>query len=208
VDDLPGQILMATVWIYWTGVLVMSVLSRLWFRQAAGLLPQKAAERLVWPAWALVIAAWVVLPRLALKDHHPLLQLPEGATSSSALYCLRLMASLVALGCLLVTIRCWVRMGRSWSIAVVPSAKTQLVTSDLYALVRHPIYALSILLMLTSMVVVPTIPMAAAGFAHIALMAFKARSEEHSLLGMHGAEYADYCRRTGRFFPRFSMRAP
>jgi protein-S-isoprenylcysteine O-methyltransferase Ste14 len=98
-------------------------------------------------------------------------------------------------------------MGQSWSIAVIPDAKSPLVTSELYALVRHPIYALSILLMLCSMLVVPTVLMIALGIAHIGLMALKARGEEQSLLALHGAAYADYCRRTGRFFPRLHARA-
>ena len=67
---------------------------------------------------------------------------------------------------------------------------------------RHPIYALSILLMLCTLVVVPTLPVAVIAFIHIALMIVKAHNEERFLVGLHGAAYRHYLDRTGRFFPR------
>jgi protein-S-isoprenylcysteine O-methyltransferase Ste14 len=92
-------------------------------------------------------------------------------------------------------------MGKNWSMAVMPDQKTELVTTGLYAYVRHPIYALSILLMLCSAAVVPTAPMAVVAVVHVALMLAKARNEERFLLAAQGEAYARYCRRTGRFFP-------
>jgi protein-S-isoprenylcysteine O-methyltransferase Ste14 len=35
----------------------------------------------------------------------------------------------------------------------------------------------------------------------------KARNEERFLLGVHGAAYEQYCRQTGRFFPRIGSAA-
>jgi protein-S-isoprenylcysteine O-methyltransferase Ste14 len=89
-------------------------------------------------------------------------------------------------------------------MAVVPGEKTELVQTGPYALVRHPIYALSMALMLCSALVIPTLPMIAVAMVHVLFMALKARSEEQSLLDAHGESYADYCRRTGRFFPRLT----
>jgi protein-S-isoprenylcysteine O-methyltransferase Ste14 len=91
-------------------------------------------------------------------------------------------------------------------MAVTPDQKTELVTTGLYGYIRHPIYALSILLMLCSAAVVPTIPMAGVAVVHILLMFTKARNEERFLLGAQGDAYARYCRRTGRFVPRFGAR--
>jgi protein-S-isoprenylcysteine O-methyltransferase Ste14 len=69
--------------------------------------------------------------------------------------------------------------------------------------IRHPIYAFSILLMLCTMVIVPTVPMLAFGVVHIGLMVLKARNEERHLLATHGEAYARYLASTGRFVPRF-----
>ena len=67
---------------------------------------------------------------------------------------------------------------------------------------RHPIYALSILLMLCTLAIVPTLPMLVVAVVHIALMNAKARSEERHLLAVHGDAYARYLRTSGRFLPR------
>jgi protein-S-isoprenylcysteine O-methyltransferase Ste14 len=97
-------------------------------------------------------------------------------------------------------------MGRNWRMAVTPDQKTELVTTGLYGYIRHPIYALSILLMLCSAAVVPTIPMAGVAVVHILLMLAKARNEERFLRAAQGDAYAEYCRRTGRFVPRCGAR--
>jgi len=93
-------------------------------------------------------------------------------------------------------------MGRSWRMAVAPDQQTELVTTGLYGLVRHPIYALSILLMMCTLVVAPTLPVALMACIHISLMQAKARNEERFLVGRHGAVYQRYMQRTGRFVPR------
>src|SRR5262245_1534373 len=120
---------------------------------------------------------------------------------------LRWMAAAVAVACLALSIECWVRMGSRWRMAVVPGERTELVTSGLYARIRHPIYALSITLMACSALIVATFPMLAIAVIHVCLMLLKARNEESFLLGTHGEEYARYCAQTGRFLPRFARRA-
>jgi protein-S-isoprenylcysteine O-methyltransferase Ste14 len=119
---------------------------------------------------------------------------------------LRWIAALVAVACLALTIECWIRMGKNWRMAVTPDQQTDLVTSGLYGHIRHPIYALSILLMLCSALVVPTLPMVVVATVHVLLMIVKARNEERFLLGAKGEAYARYCRMTGRFVPRFGAR--
>jgi ABC-type Fe3+/spermidine/putrescine transport system ATPase subunit len=64
------------------------------------------------------------------------------------------------------------------------------------------------LLMLASAVVLPTLPMLAIALVHVTLMNLKARNEEAHLAAMHGADYARYAARTGRFVPRFTTREP
>jgi protein-S-isoprenylcysteine O-methyltransferase Ste14 len=203
VRDLPGTILSTTLWAYWSGVVLKSLVNRWRHGRSAGFWPRKRAERLLWPVWVPLIAAWNVLPWLALTRSNPWLGLPEAARNPAVLG-LRLLAAMLGAGCFLLTAACWVRMGKSWSMAVVPGEKTELVQTGPYALVRHPIYALSITLMLCSALVIPTVPMIGVAMVHVLFMTLKARSEEQSLLEAHGTSYADYCRRTGRFFPRLT----
>jgi len=114
----------------------------------------------------------------------------------------RLVAALLGLGCFAATVLCWRQLGKNWSVAVVPGQKAELVRTGPYAVVRHPIYAFSIALMICSVAVVPTVPMFVLAVLHLLFTAIKAYNEEHALYALHGESYTEYCRRTGRFFPR------
>ena len=57
------------------------------------------------------------------------------------------------------TIKCWARMGKDWRMAVTDGEDQALITDGMFRRIRHPIYAFSILLMLCTMLVVPTWPM-------------------------------------------------
>ena len=74
---------------------------------------------------------------------------------------------------------------------------TNLITDGLFRHIRHPIYAFSMLLMLCSAVIVPTIPMAVAAVIHIVLWNLKARNEERHLLHAHGEVYRNYLAANG-----------
>ena len=117
---------------------------------------------------------------------------------------LRWIAAFVALLALAGTIRCWLRMGDDWRMDVGLDGQGTLITDGPFARIRHPIYALSVLLMLWTVVIVPTAPMLVIAAVHIALMNMKARNEERHLLAVHGDAYARYLQRTGRFFPRLT----
>jgi protein-S-isoprenylcysteine O-methyltransferase Ste14 len=200
--DPAGTVLALTVNAYWACVLILAVVRRVRLRQGAGLLPRKLNERLMWPLWVPVILAWNVLPWLALRSHRPPWSLPEFVLTVPAVHLLRPAAAGCAVACFLVTLHCWVKMGRSWSLAVVPGRDSELIRTGIFALVRHPIYGLSMVLMIGSAVVIPTLPMAAIALIHVAVLTLKARSEEDSLQAAHGEAYFDYSRQTGRFFPR------
>jgi protein-S-isoprenylcysteine O-methyltransferase Ste14 len=188
--DLPSALLSATLSAYWLGVAVTALVNRCRHGRSPGIWPSNRVERLLWLIWAPVIVLWNVLPWLALSRSHDWLVL-------------RFSAALLGFGCFAATGVCWVRLGRNWSMAVVPGQKTELVQAGPYALVRHPIYSLSMALMLCSVVVVPTLSMLALAALHLPFMWIKAGSEEHFLGAIHGGKYTDYCRRTGRFFPRW-----
>jgi protein-S-isoprenylcysteine O-methyltransferase Ste14 len=204
--DLPLLILMATIWAYGVGVGVMAVRVRRKNVKPAWLVPKERFERLLWLIWVPVITAQNVLPLLAIRRRHPLLAVPEVALLHPVLSSLRWAASICAVFCFLVTVECWARMGENWRIGVVPNQRSDLVTGGLYARIRHPIYAFNALLMLCAAIIVPTIPMMTVAVLHVTLLILKARNEERFLLEEHGERYAEYCRRTGRFFPRVLSR--
>ncbi len=198
--DSPGIVLSATIWAYWFCVGAMSVRVRRRTRRLSGIVPSQPLEVAMWVVWVPLVAAWATLPWLAATRDASPWALPAFA-AASPYSLLRWAAAGIGLLCLLLSIRCWLRMGRNWRMAVTPGERTELLTTGPFARVRHPIYALSMLLMLCTLVVVPTLPVLLMAAIHLSLMFMKARNEERFLLGMHGATYEAYRRRTGRFLP-------
>jgi protein-S-isoprenylcysteine O-methyltransferase Ste14 len=98
---------------------------------------------------------------------------------------------------------CWKKMGTSWRMGIDPNDKTQLVVTGPYARLRHPIYALSSLLMICTMLILPSPAMLAVGAVHLSLLQWEARREERYLTALHGPSYVQYSARTGRFLPKF-----
>jgi protein-S-isoprenylcysteine O-methyltransferase Ste14 len=203
--DGPALVLALTVWIYWFCVGALSVRVRRRTRKLAGIVPSQRLVQWLGLVWVPVVLAWMVLPFLAATRGSGAFALPDPARGAPW-FALRAVAAGFGLVCLGFSIQAWRRMGRNWRMAVSPDERTDLVTTGPFARVRHPIYALSIALMLCSVVVAPTLPMLAVAAVHVALMLLKARNEERFLAGVHGAAYADYCRRTGRFVPRWRGR--
>jgi protein-S-isoprenylcysteine O-methyltransferase Ste14 len=109
----------------------------------------------------------------------------------------------LAVLCLALSIWCWLHMGRDWRMGVDTSGATRLITDGPFAKVRHPIYTLSICMMVCSVVVVQTVLMVVVAVAHIVLMHAKARNEEAFLTRTHGETSTIYQSRTGRFLPRW-----
>jgi protein-S-isoprenylcysteine O-methyltransferase Ste14 len=200
--DLPAILLMSTVWCYWFGVGVKIVRSRRKSRDLAGLVPEQAFERAMWLIWVPMVAAWIVLPWLALNRTSPLLAVPSFAKEEPAYAALRWVAAAIAIACLAMTAWCWSTMGKDWRMDVSEKRKGALITDGLFSYVRHPIYSLSMLLMICSAIIIASPPMLLVAAVHLVLMNLKARHEERHLLATHGEPYAQYLRRTGRFFPR------
>jgi protein-S-isoprenylcysteine O-methyltransferase Ste14 len=200
--DIAGVVLTATVWAYWIGVGVMIVRVRKHARKAAGVVPEQPVERFMWLIWLPLVAAWNLLPWLALHRTTAPLGLPAFAFASTAYAGLRLFAAAIGVACLAGTIKCWSRMGKDWRMAVTPGEEQALITDGMFRRIRHPIYAFSILLMICTAVIVPTIPMLVAAILHVGLMIAKARNEERHLVARHGETYRRYLASTGRFFPR------
>jgi protein-S-isoprenylcysteine O-methyltransferase Ste14 len=203
-NNLAGVILCATVWAYWLGVgiMIVRVHRKTSSLRLGGLVPRQPLERLLWIVWVPLVASWLVLPYLALRRHGAWIRTPDWAIEDPAYAALRWVAAGVAIACLLLTAWCWARMDTNWSMAVSAEHKGELIVDGLFARVRHPIYTLSILLMLCTAAIVATPPMLLIAMVHVALMHLKARNEERHLLAVHGDAYAQYLRRTRRFSPR------
>jgi protein-S-isoprenylcysteine O-methyltransferase Ste14 len=205
VKDIPALALTIVVWTYWFCVGVMILRVRRKTRKLAGIVPDQPLERLMGLVWVPLVALWTVLPWLAQTRVQGLLGLPSFALAGSYAVA-RWVAVAVAVACLLLSIRSWLQMGRDWRMAVTQDNTGKLFTEGMFGRVRHPIYSLSILLMLCSVLIVPTLPMLGVALVHVLLMVVKARNEERFLLGVHGEKYARYCEQTGRFVPRLRTR--
>jgi hypothetical protein len=199
--DLPLGVLTATVWTYWFCVGFMIVRIRRKSRKLVGLVPEQKLERGMWLVWVPLVVLWATLPWLAQRHLAGPLALPEFARGGGLVGGVRLGAAVVAVVCLVQTIRCWIRMGSDWRMEASRD-NTNLITDGLFRHIRHPIYAFSVLLMLSSAVILPSLPMLAVAAVHVLLMNIKARNEERHMLQSHGEAYARYLARTGRFFPR------
>jgi protein-S-isoprenylcysteine O-methyltransferase Ste14 len=203
-NDVPLVVLIAAIWTYWLGVAIMVLRVRRRNGKLVGLVPEQRLERLMWLIWVPSAAAWIFLPYAALKRKGAPFALPPFVDAEPYQF-LRWVAAACAVVSLLVIVRCWRRMGDDWRMDV-GTRKTALIVDGLFGLIRHPIYAFSMLLMICSALVVPTAPMIVIAAIHLTLWNLKARNEEQHLSAVHGEAYRRYVGRTGRFFPVFGRK--
>jgi protein-S-isoprenylcysteine O-methyltransferase Ste14 len=195
--NLPALLVGCIVAIYWARVVRLMRKSKRRVGRLANFIPPEPVGLLTRLIWVPVVALWITLPLLAGlrmargRGLDPLVNWPVLGWCAVA-------AALIAF---VLTLICWKRMGRSWRIGIDPSEKNPLVVTGPYAYVRHPIYALSSLLMLASVAACPSPIMIGVGLIHLALLRFEISREEVYLTGVHGGVYTDYCRTTGRFIP-------
>jgi protein-S-isoprenylcysteine O-methyltransferase Ste14 len=203
--DIPLLVLIAAVWTYWGTLGALVVRLRRRHRKLVGLVPEQSFERYLWIVWVPLVALWMYAPYAALARPQSAWAVPAFALAEPLYGALRWLAAACAVACLLLTFQCRRRMGADWRMDV-GSRKTALITDGLYRSIRHPIYALSMLMMIASAVIVPTPLMVVIAAVHLALNNVKARNEERHLAQVHGDDYLRYVERTGRFFPRLSSR--
>jgi protein-S-isoprenylcysteine O-methyltransferase Ste14 len=206
-NDLPTIVVALTVSSYWlyVGWMILRVRQEA-KRIRAVLIPAQRREQYMWIIWVPVIGAWIEVPYLAVWP--PLRQnawigVPEAVLEIPSLLPIRLLGAAFAVTCLLLSIKCWRHMGSQWRMGVDPTQKARLLTDGPFAVVRHPIYALSMTMMLCTVVVLPSPVMLIVAAIHLSLMHMKARNEERFLQQRYQMEYDEYCRHTGRFFPSF-----
>lgn len=197
---LPFHLVMFVVWLYWSSVVVMIVRSRTKLRAESGAVPRSARERWMWLLWVPTVVAWNVVPGLGYLYPQGWIR-PLQWAIDHPYHLINWLAVAAAIIAYMLTVPCWLAMGSNWSLAIVPGKKTHLVTQGFYARVRHPIYALGILLMAATLIVAPSPAMLLVGISHLALALLKSVTEEQFLAHKHGQSYRDYCRRTRRFVP-------
>lgn len=184
--------------VYWVRVMQMVRRTKRDVGRAANFIPPEKLGRVLRAAWIPAVVLWVVLPFVytwwwtAPRIHQPVFGVAY----------LDWIALGVAAAAFALTWLCWVRMGKSWRMGIDPNEKTQLVFTGPFAFVRHPIYGLSSVLMLMTMLIVPTPLMFVVGAVHLFLLQWEVRREEVYLVQLHGEQYRAYQRNVGRFFPR------
>ncbi len=206
-SQIPQLVVATAVTLYWTCVVAMVARSWSKFKVSSGSLPKTRLERTMWLLWVPTIIAWNLLAWYSSNAVTESLA-SLGITGLSGLWffviCLGALAACFAF---LTTTRCWLGMGRNWSMAVTPSKDTELITEGVFSKVRHPIYALSLMLMISTMVVVANWMMLAVGTIHCSMLVLKAWNEERYLCQTHGRQYEEYRRTTNRFIPVRAMLA-
>ena len=131
----------------------------------------------------------------------PLLELTGALRAFEALR-MPVLGTLLALAGIAGTLRAQLEMGASWRVGVDPSEHTALRTDGPFRWVRNPIYTWMILTAAGLALLVPN----AASLAGLAVLGVGLELqvrlvEEPHLLRSHGAAYADWAARTGRFVP-------
>lgn len=182
---------------YWLRVLRMARKARQKTGRAANFLPAEPVGRMLRIAWVPIVLIWIAQPfvvSLANPRRGPVAPLATSAWVAWAMV-------FVAVACLWVSRICWKAMGKNWRMGIDPGERTSLVLSGPYRYVRHPIYALSQMMMVSTMAAIPSPLMLAAGALHLVLLQWEARREERHMLHVHGDAYSDYSLRVGRFLP-------
>ena len=195
IQRLPPFIAACCLLVYWGAVVSKALRVMRKQKQDVNLIPRERTGRWLRVIWIPAIVAWCVQPWLALRTK-PLAGIdPLGLVVGFA-------GAAVCLGATIATFSCWREMGKSWRIGINPGEKTKLIFTGPYRIVRHPIYALSILLIWGTLATTRTPMMLFLTLLHSVLMQWEARREEAYLLEKHGDAYAEYMKRVGRFFPR------
>lgn len=198
VKHVPALLLGLILAAYWGRVIRLTLKARRRTGRAGNFIPAERLGRILRFIWNPVVAAWIALPFVVAFRGQKLPDLLRPWPLHPAITWIALALAVAAFAATLV---CWKRMGKSWRMGIDPDEKTQLVLSGPYAYVRHPIYGLSSMLMICSIVIVPSVAMAAVGIIHLLLLQWEARREERYLTQTHGSIYADYAAHTGRFVP-------
>jgi protein-S-isoprenylcysteine O-methyltransferase Ste14 len=95
-------------------------------------------------------------------------------------------------------------LGHNWSVSLDLRERHTLVTTGIYATVRHPMYAGFWLMALAQVLLLPNWVAGPAGLVGFGVLFFgRIGREEEMMISAFGEEYRDYMRRTARVLPWF-----
>jgi protein-S-isoprenylcysteine O-methyltransferase Ste14 len=205
--DWPCLIVGLILAAYWFRVTRMAIKMRRKTGRAANFIPTEPLGKILRIIWQPVVWAWIALP-LAAAFKAPS-HSPDHPLFHSII--VQWIGVAIATFAYIATRVCWKRMGKSWRMGIDPNEKTVLIFTGAYAYVRHPIYALSILLMIATVMILPTPIMIGVAVIHILLLQWEARREERNLSRIHGNQYDQYRLNVRGFIPlslhRYSPRS-
>lgn len=196
--QLPAVLVGILIAGYWLRVLHLARKVRRNAGHGANVVPPGAVGLITRAIWFPVVLLWIVVP-IATPFVGELPAIVRPLIISPLMAWIGLAVAAAAFICTLI---CWKKMGRDWRMGIDPNEKTSLIVNGPFAYVRHPIYALSSVLMLATVATTISPLMIAVGFIHLVLLQLEARREEAYLLNLHGDAYRAYCARAGRFFPK------
>jgi protein-S-isoprenylcysteine O-methyltransferase Ste14 len=153
------------------------------------------AERIAGVGFTAALLLGAAAPVLALLDWVE----PFAALDTDAVHVVGAALAVLGIG---ATLYAQIMMGSSWRIGVDPQERTELVISGPFALVRNPIFSAMVPTALGLALLVPSwVAIAGVVGLAIALEVQVRVVEEPYLLRAHGAAYASYAARVGRFAP-------
>jgi protein-S-isoprenylcysteine O-methyltransferase Ste14 len=200
---LPAFLIGILVAAYWLRVIHLARKIRRRIGRTANVLPPGTMGMITRIVWFPVVVLWIALPISTFFFTSPPWLLAPLFVSPAISWG----ALAVAVIAFILTLICWKKMGTSWRMGIDPNEKTQLIVTGPFARIRHPIYALSSLLMLATAAADPAPLMLVAAGIHLCLLRLEAYREEKYLAAVHPDFYPDYCSRTGGFFPKLAVRA-
>jgi protein-S-isoprenylcysteine O-methyltransferase Ste14 len=197
--DWPALLIGLIVAAYWGRVVRLVIKTRRKTGKAGNFFPPEPLGRVLRVIWYPTVLAWIAHPFFTAWRAGELPWFLRNLHNVTALQWAGVGLAAAAFG---LTLICWKRMGRSWRMGIDPNEKTQLIFTGPYAYVRHPIYALSSVMMLGSAVAVSSPLMLILAAVHLLFLQWEAHREEQYLLRIHGEVYGRYLSSVGRMIPR------
>ena len=201
-SSVPAVIIGLILAIYWLRVMQLVARTKRDVGRAANFVPPEPLGRLLRILWIPTVILWIATPLVT-----PFIAgLPFflRAFAFPGDLVLGWIAVVIALAAFVITWICWIKMGTSWRMGIDPNERTTLVFNGPYRYVRHPIYGLSQVLVLSTLAALPSPFMLLITVIHMILMQWEVRREDKYLVALHGPAYGDYIKRVGRFLPRFT----
>ena len=176
---------------YWVTVVIKSILITPKIGKTPNVIPYDWKGLLSRLFTLPLIMLWIIIPWYTLTHPAPI-------TYPKIAY----LGTLISLSALILTFYCWHYMGINWRIGIDYQEKTTLLNSGPFKKIRHPIYTLSMLLMLGTCLVMQTNLAIILLCAHLFLFSLEAIREEQHMIQKHPLDYVNYIKQTGRFFPK------